>query len=274
MLIGEKWLNTRSTQWAFVLGDSMADNVKWLKLMNNMFEDEKIEYIESLPDGDMILNVWIKTLCLASKCNDNGNLTITSELPYTTTLLAHKFKKTVTQIEYAFKIMQALGMVEVNNDILCVSNWCKYQNVDELERLKEQNRLRVAKCREKKKESNVTVMLQCNDFALNSNSISNNINIVTNEEIDTYFDKIYSIYPRKVSKVQAKETFEHKLRGLEKEEAYKKAIAIYRMLESQNQVWQAENDGQGRKVEHTPNFSSWCNDNVDNSPHFKKGRKR
>ena len=334
----------------------MADNVKWLKLMNNMFEDEKIEYIESLPDGDMILNVWIKTLCLASKCNDNGNLTITKELPYTTTLLAHKFKKTVTQIEYAFKIMQGLGMVEVNNDILCVSNWCKYQNVDELERLKEQNRLRVAKCRAKKlieenckvcaycgkpatgydhiialarggvdedynkvpcciecnrikndkpladflnnnKEridnelvlsnpklsrfvsyDNVTkhynVMLQCNDFALNSNSISNNINIVTNGEIDKYFDKIYSIYPRKVSKIQAKETFEHKFRGLEKEEALKKAIGIYRMLEAQNQVWQAENDGQGRKVEFISHFSTWLNSNVENSPQFKKGRKK
>ena len=102
-------------------------------------------------------------------------------------------------------------------------------------------------------------------------SISNNI--VTNEEIDNYFDKIYSIYPRKVSKVQAKETFEHKLRGLEKEEAYKKAIAIYRMLENQNQVWQAENDGQGRKVEFISHFSTWLNDNVENSPHFKKGRK-
>ena len=250
----------------------MANDVKWLKLMNNMFEDEKIEYIESLPDGDMILNVWIKTLCLASKCNDNGNLTITRELPYTTTLLAHKFKKTVTQIEYAFKIMQGLGMVEVNNDILCVSNWCKYQNVDELERLKEQNRLRVARCREKKKSGNATVMLQCNDSALNSNSISNNI--VNIEEINNYFDKIYSIYPRKVSKVKAKETFEHKFRGLEKEVAHKKAVAIYRMLEAQNQVWKDENDGQGRKVEHTPYFSSWLSANVDDSPHFKKGRKK
>ena len=61
----------------------MADNVKWFKLMNNMFEDEKIEYIESLPDGETILLIWIKTLCLASKCNDNGNLMITRELPYT-----------------------------------------------------------------------------------------------------------------------------------------------------------------------------------------------
>ena len=111
-------------------------------------------------------------------------------------------------------------------------------------------------------------------YPTNTNSISNNINIVTNEEINNYFDKIYSIYPRKVSKVQAKETFEHKLRGLEKEEAYKKAIAIYRMLENQNQVWQAENDGQGRKVEFISHFSTWLNDNVENSPHFKKGGKR
>ena len=97
--------------------------------------------------------------------------------------------------------------------------------------------------------------------------------VVSTDDITQWFDKIYSIYPRKVSKVQAKDTFEHKLRGLEKEEAYKKAIAIYRMLENQNQVWQAENDGQGRKVEHTPYFSSWCNQNVEDSPHFKKGRK-
>jgi hypothetical protein len=101
-----------------------------------------------------------------------------------------------------------------------------------------------------------------------------NINIVSIEEIDKYFDKIYSIYPRKVSKVQAKETFEHKLRGLEKDQAKIKATQIYRMLEAQNQVWQAENDGQGRKVEHTPYFSSWLNSNVEDSPHFKKGRKK
>ena len=28
----------------------MPNDVKWFKLMNNMFEDEKIEYIESLPE--------------------------------------------------------------------------------------------------------------------------------------------------------------------------------------------------------------------------------
>lgn len=46
----------------------MAD-IKWLKITNAMFEDEKIEYIESLPDGDALIAIWVKTLCLASKCN-------------------------------------------------------------------------------------------------------------------------------------------------------------------------------------------------------------
>ena len=152
----------------------MSKEVKWLKLMNDIFEDEKIEYIESLPDGEMILLIWIKILCLASKSNENGNLMITSEIPYTSALMAHKFKKSNTQIEYALKVMQQLGMLEINDDIICVSNWCKYQNTDELAKIREQTRLRVAKHRENKKLSpcNDTVTLQCNENALNSISIS------------------------------------------------------------------------------------------------------
>ena len=42
-------------------------------------------------------------------------------------------------------------MIEVNDNILCVSNWCKYQSVDELAKIREQTKLRVQKCREKKK---------------------------------------------------------------------------------------------------------------------------
>ena len=95
----------------------------------------------------------------------------------------------------------------------------------------------------------------------------------TSEDFNYWFEATYSIYPRKVSKVQAKESFEHKLRGLEKEEARKKAGAIYRMLETQNNIWQNENNGEGRKIEHIPHFSTWANANVEDSPHYKRGRK-
>lgn len=162
----------------------MANDIKWLKLMNNMFEDDKIEYIESLPDGDTILIIWVKILCLASKCNEGGELMITDELPYTTSLLANKFKKSSVQVEYALSIMTKLGMLEVIDNIIRVSNWAKYQNIDELAKIREQTRKRVAHYRERQKQlecnatSNVTETLNCNDFALNS--ISNIYNLNSN----------------------------------------------------------------------------------------------
>lgn len=165
----------------------MSNDVKWLKLMNNMFEDDKIEYIESLPDGETILIIWIKVLCLASKSNESGRLMITNELPYTPSLMAHKFKKTQTQVEYALAIMEKLGMIDIIDNIIHVSNWSKYQSVDALAKIREQTRLRVAKCREKKKfiECNDTVALLCNDNALISisNSNSNIFNYWNNKDI-------------------------------------------------------------------------------------------
>lgn len=239
--------------------------------MNTMFEDDKIEYIESLPDGDSILVIWVKTLCLASKCNDNGNLMITNEIPYTAPLLANKFKKSATDVQYALGIMEKLGMIEVIDDVICISNWCKYQSVDELAKIKEQTRLRVAKCREKKKllgnaTSNATETQNCNDIALISNSISI-------EEIKNYFEKTYKIYPKSTSKEKARTVFEHKLYGMEKQEAESKAIKIYRYLEQAISEWQAENDGKGRKLEFIPTFANWLDDNIADSPNFK-GKKK
>ena len=112
---------------------------------------------------------------------------------------------------------------------------------------------------------------------LKDNNTSNNITLkeinkesFSDEDLALWFSKVYEIYPRKVSKVKAKEMFERKLRGLDKETAYKKAIAIYRMLERQVEVWESEN----RETSYLPYPASWLNDNVENSPHFNKGRKR
>ena len=112
---------------------------------------------------------------------------------------------------------------------------------------------------------------------LKDNNTSNNNTLkeinkesFSDEDLALWFSKVYEIYPRKVSKVKAKEMFERKLRGLDKETAYKKAIAIYRMLERQVEVWESEK----RETSYLPYPASWLNDNVENSPHFKKGRKR
>ena len=95
----------------------------------------------------------------------------------------------------------------------------------------------------------------------------------TVEDLELWFNKTYEIYPRKISKVQAKITYEHKLRGLNKDEAKNKANKIYMLLKRQIEVWVNENDGQGRKFEHTPYFSSWLSANIDDSPHYRRTRK-
>lgn len=112
---------------------------------------------------------------------------------------------------------------------------------------------------------------QLNTIIINNKNNNKEINkeSFSDEDLALWFSKVYEIYPRKVSKVKAKEMFERKLRGLDKETAYKKAIAIYRMLERQVEVWESEN----RETNYLPYPASWLNDNVENSPHFKKGRK-
>lgn len=95
---------------------------------------------------------------------------------------------------------------------------------------------------------------------------------VTEAKIEYYFEKTYELYPRKVNKIQAKTTFEHKLRDLSEEEALKKSRQICAMLNKQKELWSEENDGYGRKREMLPHFSSWLNANVEDSPKYRRGK--
>ena len=46
--------------------------VKWIKIVTDIFDDEKVLLIESLPDAYAIITVWFKLLCLAGKQNNKG----------------------------------------------------------------------------------------------------------------------------------------------------------------------------------------------------------
>ena len=239
----------------------------WIKLRQSLLTSEKVDFLMSQKNGAYYVVLYqclcLKTINSAGElANKIGELII----PFDEQKIERECKWCdIDTIRVAMSLYKKLGLIyEQENGILKIADFEDLVGSETY--WAKQKRLQ-----RDKKELIGQSLDNVQETLISNISISNNI--VTNEEIDNYFDKIYSIYPRKVSKVQAKETFEHKLRGLEKEEAYKKAIAIYRMLENQNQVWQAENDGQGRKVEFISHFSTWLNDNVENSPHFKKGRK-
>ena len=97
---------------------------------------------------------------------------------------------------------------------------------------------------------------------------------ISDDTINEYFEKTYAIYPRKVSKEQARKTYAHKLVGLDVEGARKVANTIYKCLEKQLVVWGNEKDGEGRLQEFLPHFSTWLNDNFADSQHYKRSRRR
>ena len=41
--------------------------VKWIKIATDIFDDEKILLIESMPDSYAIITAWFKLLCLAGR---------------------------------------------------------------------------------------------------------------------------------------------------------------------------------------------------------------
>lgn len=136
----------------------MAD-VKWIKLTVSMFDDEKIKIIESMPDKDAILIIWIKLLILAGKTNASGYLYLSQNIPYTDEMLSTLFNRPLSTVRMALEIFQRFNMIDIDNGIIGITNWEKHQNIQGLDKIREQTRERVAKYREKQKQikCNVTV---------------------------------------------------------------------------------------------------------------------
>ncbi|MEN8644714.1 phage replisome organizer N-terminal domain-containing protein [Bacillus toyonensis] len=126
--------------------------VKWIKLSTSMFEDEKIRLIESMPEADTLLIIWIRLLAQAGKTNASGYIFLSKNIPYSDEMLATLFNRPISTVRLALQTFQQFGMIEItDNQYICISNWEKHQNVDGLEKIREQNRLRKQKQREKLK---------------------------------------------------------------------------------------------------------------------------
>lgn len=104
--------------------------VKWIKIAADIFDNRKIRQIVCIPDGDSIIVVWVKLLCLAGNINDSGMIYFTKEIPYTDQMLATQFNRPLATVQLALKTFENFGMIELVDNILHISNWEKYQNVD------------------------------------------------------------------------------------------------------------------------------------------------
>ncbi len=140
--------------WRFILSD-----VKWIKITTDIFDDEKISLIEKMPEGDTMLILWLKLLTLAGKKNDHGNVYFTQAIPYTIEMLADVFRRDARLVSLALNTFISFEMISIDDDIISILNWEKHQNVEGMDKIREQAKIRQRNYRHRKQltNSNVTV---------------------------------------------------------------------------------------------------------------------
>lgn len=118
----------------------MAD-VKWIKICTDLFDDEKILMIESLPSADTIIVIWFKLLTFAGKQNNDGVFLMNNRIAYTDEMLATIFRRDVNVVRFALNTFQEFGMIEIVSDVITIPNWNKHQTLDAYEKKKERDRI-------------------------------------------------------------------------------------------------------------------------------------
>lgn len=181
--------------------------VHWIKLKTEMFSDDKIRLIESMPEADAILVIWIKLLIQAGRTNANGYIFLNENVPFTADMLATLFNKPLTIVRLALKTLSEFGMIVIDdNGKILIENWSKHQNVEGMEKIREQTRLRVAKHRENQKLLSTTLKKEKDSDTDSEECVTETLQ-VTLQEKDQMFYKFWEIYPKKVKKKKSKEKF-------------------------------------------------------------------
>lgn len=125
----------------------------------NSFKKIKRAKIGGVSYRDKLTAVWFELLDLAGKSNANGYLIDNNEIPYRSFEdIATMLDREENEIELCLQFFINERMVEIIDDVYCLANFVRFQNQEGLDKIREQTRKRVAKCREKKllAQSNVT----------------------------------------------------------------------------------------------------------------------
>jgi uncharacterized phage protein (TIGR02220 family)/predicted phage replisome organizer len=116
-----------------------------------MFDNRKIKHLRKLPEGNSIVLIWVMLLTMAGRCNSGGMIFLTENIPYTTKMLADELGFEESTVQLALQALEQFNMVVSDCGYFTIAGWEEYQNIDGLEKIKEQNRLRQKKWYDNKK---------------------------------------------------------------------------------------------------------------------------
>ena len=208
-------------------GEAKMADVRWIKVVVDLFEDEKMVLIETMEGADSLLVLWLKLLCLAGKQNNSGVFVMKNGQAYTETMLAVIFRRSEQEVARALEVFEEFGMIERCGGVVVVKNWGKHQNFDKIEKktaymrdymrgyrakqaaiakgeeVRKANHKAKVSCAEKIREEKIREDNTCpaaEDCAVESACAP-----VSGAEL---FERFWQAYPRKEAKKTAKAAFE------------------------------------------------------------------
>ena len=125
--------------------------VKWVKITTDMFDNRKIKHLRKLPEGNNIVLIWVMLLTMAGRCNAGGMIFLTENIPYTPKMLADELGFEENTVKLALQCLEQFSMIQTDQGYFTIAGWNEYQNIEGMEKIREQNRLRKQKQRERQK---------------------------------------------------------------------------------------------------------------------------
>lgn len=126
--------------------------VKWVKIMTDMFDNRKIKHLRHLPEGNNIVLIWVMLLTMAGRCNAGGMIFLTENIPYTPKMLADELGFEENTVRMALKALEEFNMITTDHAHFAIAGWNEYQNIEGMDKIREQNRLRKAAQRARAKQ--------------------------------------------------------------------------------------------------------------------------
>ena len=123
--------------------------VSWVKITVDMFDNRKIKHLRRLPEGNSIVLIWVMLLTMAGRCNANGMIFLTEDIPYSPKMLADELDFEENTVVLALEALERLNMVHINEGFYSIAGWEEYQNIEGMDKIREQNRLRKQRQRQK-----------------------------------------------------------------------------------------------------------------------------
>lgn len=153
--------------------------VKWIKLTTDMFDNRKIKHLRRLPDGNNIVLIWVMLLTMAGRCNSGGMIFLTENIPYTPKMLADELDFEENTVQLALGALEQLNMIVTNNGFFSIAGWEEYQNIEGMDKIRQQNRVRQAKFKQNQRllQGNVT------------DNVTDNVTVTQGNATDIDIDK-------------------------------------------------------------------------------------